>query len=129
MAHKLATAAITLALYSTAGLALDLEREHLLDLYHGIDDGSSQVSSSQEEWVNLSAGIAPNYQEDSAEIEFAPLRGDEAAMKFGVFSDELPEADSGANTSDSDYKFSSPSPTQFGQSEDERYGVYMQKRF
>lgn len=126
MAHKLVTAAITLALYSSAGMALDLEREHLLDLYHGIDDGSSQVSGSQEEWVNLSAGIAPNYQDDSAEIEFAPLRGDEAAMKFGVFSDELPEAET-SDSSESDYKFSSP--TQFGQSEDERYGVYMQKRF
>lgn len=125
MAHKLATAAITLALYSTTGLALDLEREHLLDLYHGVDDGTSQVNSAQEEWVNLSAGIAPNYQDDSAEIQFAPLGDQEPSMKFGVFSDELPESE--IRESDSDYKVSSP--TQFGQSEDERYGVYMQKRF
>ena len=123
MAHKLVTAAIILALYSSAGLALDLEREHLLDLYHGIDDGTSHVSGTQQEWVNLSAGIAPNYQEDSEEIKFAPLGDQEPSMRFGVFSDELPESEA----SDSDYKFSSP--TQFGQSEDERYGVYMQKRF
>ena len=123
MAHKLVTVAIFLALYSSAGLALDLEREHLLDLYHGIDDGTSHVSGTQQEWVNLSAGIAPNYQDDTEEIEFAPLGDQEQTMKFGVFSDELPESEA----SDSDYQFSSP--TQFGQSEDERYGVYMQKRF
>ena len=123
MAYKLATAAIALALYSTAGLALDLEREHLLDLYHGIDDGSSYKDGAQQEWVNLSAGIAPNYRDESIDIEFAPLDNDEPSMKFGVFSDELPEAEAG----NKDYKFSSP--TQFGQSEDERYGVYMQKRF
>ena len=123
MAHKLVTAAIFLALYSSAGLALDLEREHLLDLYHGIDDGTSHVSGTQQEWVNLSAGIAPNYQDDTEEIEFAPLGDQEPTMKFGVFSDELPESEA----DDSDYQFSSP--TQFGQSEDERYGVYMQKRF
>lgn len=124
MVHKLALAAITLVLYSTAGLALDLEREHLLDLYHGIDDGSLNVSDNQEEWVNLSAGIAPSYTDDSADIEFAPLRSDEQAIKFGVFSDELPESE----ISNRDYKFSTPT-TQFGQSEDERYGVYLQKRF
>ena len=123
MAHKLAIAAITLVLYSTSGLALDLEREHLLDLYHGVDDGQSHVANNQEEWVNLSAGIAPSYQDDSSEIEFAPLSKDEPSMKFGVFSDDLPESEVGNR----DYKLSTP--TQFGQSEDERYGVYMQKRF
>ena len=122
MAHKLATAAITLLLYSTTAVALDLERENLLDLYHGINDATSRHDSSQE-WVNLSAGIAPDYRDDSEDITFAPLDNQESTMRFGVFSDELPEAEQ----RDNDYKFSTP--TQFGQSEDERYGIYMQKRF
>ena len=123
MAHRLALAAITLALYSGTGFALDLEREHLLDLYHGIDDGSSHANNMQAEWVNLSAGIAPAYRDDSAEIKFAPLDDDAQTMKFGVFSDALPESE----INGSDYELSTP--IQFGHSEDERYGVYMEKRF
>lgn len=105
---------------STSAFALDLQREHLLNLYHNVE--SDQVTAPTE-WINLSSGIAPSYQsEEHLEIEFAPLT--EAKTEFGVFTSETLEEEI-ANTRD--YEFTTPE--QFGHSEHESYGVYMKKRF
>ena len=118
-------AAIAGLMLSTSGLALDLEREHLLDLYHGVDNGQNHSAQQGQEWVNLTAGIAPSYEEDFEDVEFSPLRDDEPKTQFGVFSGDLEES----NNSDlSGYPLTN-SPTQFGQSEDERYGIFLKKRF
>ena len=106
--------------FSTSAFALDLQREHLLNLYHNIE--SDQVTAPAE-WINLSSGIAPNYQsEELGEIEFAPIP--EAKTKFGVFTSDSLEEDI-ANTRD--YEFTTPE--QFGHPEHESYGVYMKKSF
>lgn len=121
MAQKIMLGIVAL-IYSNAGFALDLEREHLLDLYHDVDNEQSVSTSSTREWVNLSAGIAPSYEDDFSDIEFSPLQ-EEKTTQFGVFSGELEES----NATDSG--FTPSTPTQFGQSEDERYGVFIKQRF
>ena len=121
--HKLIAAAVGLML-TTSGFALDLEREHLLDLYHDVDSGQIDSAHNGQEWVNLTAGIAPRYEEEFEDIEFSPLR-DEPKTQFGVFSGELEEVD---NADVDGYPLTN-SPTQFGQSEDERYGVFLKQRF
>ena len=121
--HNFIAAAVGLML-STSGFALDLEREHLLDLYHGVDSGQTNSAHNEQEWVNLTAGIAPRYEEEFEDIEFSPLR-DEPNTQFGVFSGGLEEP----SNADLDGYPLTNSPTQFGQSEDERYGVFLKKRF
>ncbi|MFK8028425.1 MAG: hypothetical protein AB8C40_10240 [Gammaproteobacteria bacterium] len=107
-------------LFSTSAFALDLQREQLLNLYHGVE--ADQTNPSQE-WVNLSSGIAGDYQgNEQEEIQFAPLP--ERQTKFGVFTNESLHK---ALTENSDYNFNSPA--QLGQTEDESYGVYIQKSF
>lgn len=116
------TAAIIGLMISTSSFALDLEREQLLDLYHGVDSEAANTVQNEKEWINLSAGIAPSYEEEFADIEFSPLH-DEPKTQIGVFSGDFTEPE----ISDNEYKPSSP--TQFGQSEDERYGIFLKKRF
>ena len=107
-------------LASTSAFALDLQREELLNLYHGVESG--QADSSQQ-WVNLSTGIAADYQSDQQEeIKFAPLP--EPKTQFGVFTNESLHD---ALSENSDYEFTTP--TQFGHAENESYGVYMKKKF
>ena len=108
---------------STSGFALDLEREHLLDLYHGVETERTDDSTAQQEWVNLSVGIAPSYEDEFADIEFSPLY-DEPKTQFGVFSGDISEP----TKSDLGYQLNN-TPTQFGHSEDERYGVFLKQRF
>ena len=107
-------------LASTSAFALDLQREELLNLYHGVESGQANPS---QQWVNLSAGIAADYQSnEQEEIKFAPLP--EPNTKFGVFTNEsLHEALS----ENSDYEFTTP--TQFGHAENESYGIYMKTQF
>jgi hypothetical protein len=107
-------------LFSTSAFSLDLQREQLLNLYHGVEEGLTKTS---QEWVNLSSGITAGYQgNEQDEIQFAPLP--ESQTKIGVFtSDSLHKALS----ENSDYEYDHP--TQFGQAEDESYGVYIQKSF
>ena len=121
MRLKLTTAIIGL-MFSTSSFALDLEREQLLDLYHGVDSEAANPAQNEKEWTNLSAGIAPSYEEEFADIEFSPLHT-EPKTQIGVFSGDLTEPE----LSENDYKPSTPA--QFGQSEDERYGIYLKKRF
>tara|TARA_R110002096_G_scaffold229277_1_gene418848 strand:+ start:418 stop:777 length:360 start_codon:yes stop_codon:yes gene_type:complete len=111
----------TTLLISSSAFALDLQREELLNLYHGVDSGQTSIASKA--WVNLSTGIAADYQgNEQDEIKFTPLQ--EAQTKVGVFtSDSLHKA----LTENSDYEYNSPS--QFGQAEDESYGIYIEKSF
>ena len=106
--------------FSGSVLALDLQREELLNLYHGVE---LDQGNSSPEWVNLSTGIAPNYQEvDQEEIKFSPLP--EPKTQFGVFtSDSLHEEIS------ENREFEFTTPTQFGHNEKESYGVYIKKQF
>ena len=107
-------------LFSTSAFALDLQREELLNLYHGVQ---AEDASSSQQWVNMSAGIAPRYQgNEQEEIKFSPLP--EPNTKFGVFTNESLHK---ALTENSDYEIDSPS--QYGQSEVESYGVYIKKSF
>ncbi len=110
----------TSLLFSTSAFALDLQREELLNLYHGVEAGQTNTS---QKWVNLSSGIAVYYQgNEQEEIKFAPLP--EAETKIGVFTnDSLHKALS------ENYDYESRSPNQLGQVEDESYGVYIQKSF
>ena len=107
-------------LFSTSAFALNLQREQLLNLYHGVESGQANTSQN---WVNLSSGITEDYQgNEQEEIKFAPLP--EPQTKFGVFtSDTLHKA----LTKNRDYGFEYPA--QFGQTDDESYGVYIQKSF
>ena len=108
-------------LFSTTASALDLQREQLLNLYHDVD---SEQETSAKDWVNLSSGIAGNYQEyEQEEIKFSPLP--EPTTKFGVFTHETLEEE----ISESRHHYEYTTPTQFGHSEHEAYGVYMKKRF
>ncbi|MFK7794985.1 MAG: hypothetical protein AB8B89_06545 [Gammaproteobacteria bacterium] len=109
----------TSLLFSTSAFALDLQREELLNLYHGIE--TNQVNSSQQ-WVNLSSGIAADYQgNEQEEIKFAPLP--EAQTKIGVFTNDSLHK---ALSENSDYE---NRPRKLGQVEDESYGVYIKKSF
>ena len=120
MKHKIILLGVALV-FSSSASALDLQREHLLNLYHGVE--SNEVAPPSE-WVNLSTGIAPNYQSDEQDdVQFAPLP-EEPKTEFGVFTHESLEEDI-ANSRD--YEFTTP--TQFGHTENESYGVYMKKRF
>jgi hypothetical protein len=107
-------------LFSTSAFALDIQREQLLNLYHGVQAGQTNAS---QEWVNLSSGIAADYQgNEQEEIKFSPLP--EPQTKIGVFtSDSLHQALS----ENRGYEYESP--TQFGHAEDESYGVYIKKSF
>ena len=111
-------------LFSASAFALDLQREELLNLYHGVEDENTQQA---QEWVNLSTGIAAQYQQgnEHSEIEFAPItEAQETQTEIGVFtSDSLNESLSKGR----DYEFRSP--TQFGHNETESYGVYIKKSF
>jgi len=109
-------------LCSSTAFALDLEREELLNLYHGVEGGHQHIS---QEWVNLSTGIAAQYQGNEQEqIKFAPIP--EVQTKIGVFtSDSLNEPL--LKNSNSEYKFERP--TQFGQNDNESYGVYIKQTF
>ncbi len=108
-------------LFSSSAFALDLQREQLLNLYHDVE--SEQVNPSRE-WVNLSTGIAPNYQTtEQEEIKFSPLP--EQKTEFGVFTNETLEEEISATR----HQYQFTTPTQFGHSENESYGVYMKKRF
>jgi len=107
-------------LVSSSAFALDLQREQLLSLYHGVEAGQAQ---SSQQWANLSSSIGGDYQANEHEqIKFAPLP--ESQTKIGVFtSDSLHKALS----DNSDYEYDHA--IQFGQADDESYGVYIQKSF
>ena len=110
----------TSLLLSTSAFALDLQREELLNLYHGVESGST---NSSQQWANLSSGLTVHYQgNEHEEIKFSPLP--EPKTEIGVFTNESLHQ---ALSENSDYEFNSP--TQFGQAEDESYGVYIKKRF
>ena len=107
-------------LLSSSAFALDLQREELLNLYHGVENDQQQ---SSQEWVNLSTGIAAKFQgNEQEEIKFAPLP--KTQTKIGVFtSDSLNESLS------KDPHFEFDKPTQFGHNDSESYGVYIKKSF
>ena len=110
-----------LLVFSSSSFALDLQREELLNLYHGVESEQTHPSNN---WVSLSSGIAANYQQGNEhdEIQFAPL--EEPQTKIGVFtSDSLHEELSIRR----EYEFKSP--TQFGHNETESYGVYIKQSF
>ena len=108
-------------LFSSTASALDLQREQLLNLYHDVE---SEQAAPVKDWVNLSSGIAPSYQTiEQEEIKFAPLP--EPDTKFGVFTHETLEEE----ISESWHHYEYTTPTQFGHSEQESYGIYMKKRF
>lgn len=124
MVHKAVIIGV-LTLFSSSAFSLDLQREELLNLYHGIESG--QVASVAKEWVNLSTGIAANYQQGNEyeEIQFAPLPADkENNTEIGVFSNE---SLNDSLTNGRAYEFESP--TRFGHNESESYGVYIRKSF
>lgn len=107
-------------LFSTSVFALDLQREQLLNLYYGVEAGQTNAS---QEWVNLSSGIAGKYQgNEQEEIKFAPLP--ESQTKIGVFTNDSMHK---ALSENSDYELNHPN--QFGQADDESYGVYIKKSF
>jgi len=110
----------TSLLFSTSAFALDLQREQLLNLYHGVESGQT---NSSPQWVNMSSGLTADYQgNEQEEIKFAPLP--EPQTKIGLFtSDSLYKTSSNIP----DYEFDSP--TLLGQADDESYGVYLEKSF
>ncbi len=119
MLRKIIIVGISL-LFSTSAFALDLQREELLNLYHGVD--TSEANPSQR-WINMSSAIAPSYQgNEQEEIKFSPLP--EPNTKIGVFTNESLHK---ALSENSDYELDSPS--QYGQTEVESYGVYIKKSF
>ena len=122
MAQKLLIIGIIALVYSSVGQALDLERELLLDLYHGIESDQSDRDQTDRGWINLSSGIAPSYEDDFTDIEFSPLQ-EKQKTQFGVFSGDLVDPETIAP------EYKPATPTQFGQSEDERYGVFLKRRF
>jgi hypothetical protein len=105
---------------STTAFALDLQREQLLNLYHGVK--TNQTNTAQK-WMHLSSSIAADYQgNEQEEITFEPLS--ESQTKIGVFiSDSLHKT----LTDNNDYELSHPA--KFGQADDESYGLYIQKSF
>ncbi len=107
-------------LISSSTFALDLQREELLNLYHGIE--SDQVHSASE-WVNMSNGIVANQQgNEHDEIQFAPL--DEPQTTIGVFTSDSLHEDLSSRR---EYEFKTP--TQFGHNESESVGVYIKQSF
>ncbi len=108
-------------LFGSSAHALDLQREELLNLYHGVE---SEQAHPAQEWVNLSTGIASNYQGNEQDhIKFAPLP--ESKTEIGVFtSDSLTE-----DLSSNEYGYEFESPAQFGHNESESYGVYIKQSF
>jgi len=110
-------------LYCSSSYALDLQREELLNLYHGVESSNTFSSSAL---TGLSNGLVPNLQQGNEhdEIEFAPLPLEEPQTTFGVFtSDSLNEDIS--NRREFEYK----TPKQFGHNESESVGVYIKKSF
>lgn len=107
-------------LYCSSSFALDLQREELLNLYHGVESENAYSSGA------LSNSFVPNYQQGNEydEIEFAPLPLDEPQTKFGVFtSDSLHEELSSRR------EFEFKTPEQFGHNDPESVGVYIKKTF
>jgi len=87
----------------SSSYALDLQREELLNLYHGVD--SEQISSSSA-LADLSNGLAAHYQQGNErdEIQFAPLSEPKREYEFKT-------------------------PTQFGHNETESVGVFIKQSF
>lgn len=107
-------------LFCSSAFALDLQREELLNLYHGVE---SEQAYPAQEWVNLSTGIAANYQGNEQDhIKFAPLP--ESKTEIGVFTSE-----SLTEELSNDYGYEFESPAQFGHNESESYGVYIKQSF
>lgn len=116
MFGKISIIGVTL-LFSSSVFALDLQREELLNLYHGVDDGQT-LSSSQ-----MTNGIMANQQaNEHAEIKFAPL--EEASTTIGVFTTKSLHEDLSSRR---EYEFKSP--TQFGHNESESVGLFIKQTF
>lgn len=120
MLGKIATIGAVL-LCCSSSYALDLQREELLNLYHGVDN--EQISSSST-LANLSNGLAAHYQQGNErdEIQFAPLS--EPKTTIGVFTSDSLHDDLSSRR---EYEFKTP--TQFGHNETESVGVFIKQSF
>mgnify|MGYP001555695518 FL=1 len=122
------TIIVVFFLLSSSAFALDLEREHLINIYHGVEtDQSDQVNPAQS-WVNISNGIKQNSLSDNGTtIKFSSLLEDEREpqTEVGFFSskslaEEVKKQDRYGLAADSEFK----NPTT-----DDGYGVYIKQRF
>ena len=122
------TIIVVFFLLSSSAFALDLEREHLINIYHGVEtDQSDQVNPAQS-WVNISNGIKQNSLSDNATtIKFSSLLEDEREpqTEVGFFSskslaEEVKKQDRYGLAADSEFK---------NHTTDDGYGVYIKQRF
>lgn len=113
-------------LLSGSAYALDLEREHLLNIYHDVEtDQPAEVNPAQS-WVNISNGIKQNSLSDNTTtIKFSSLVEDkEPQTEVGFFSskslaEEVKKQDRYGLATDTEFE----NPTSDG------YGVYIKQRF
>lgn len=120
MSNKLMLIGASLMISSTS-FALDLQREELLNLYHGVEN---QQADASYDLSSISSGFVSNYQQGNEhdEIQFVPLT--EPKTTIGVFtSDSLHEELSKRR----EYEFKTPK--QFGHNEVESVGLYIKKSF
>ena len=116
-------------LISSSAYSLDLEREHLLHIYHGVE--SEQASQDKnvnpaQSWTNISNGIQQNSQSDNqSEIKFSSLvERKEPQTEVGFFSNK-----SLAEEAKKQDRYGMASDTELEVPVNEGYGVYIKQRF
>lgn len=117
---------VVLFLISSSAYALDLEREHLLNMYHGVESDQAEQVNPAQSWVSISNGIKQNSLSDNeSTIKFSSLTDDEEPQtEVGFFSsktlaEEVKKQDRYGSAADTDFE----NPTNDG------YGVYIKQRF
>ena len=113
-------------LISSSAYSLDLEREHLLNMYHGVESDQTEKVNPSQSWVNISNGIQQNSQSDNqSAIKFSSIaEKKEAQTEVGFFSnkaiaEEVKKQDRYGLVSDTDLEVP----------ESDGYGVYIKQRF
>jgi hypothetical protein len=113
-------------LISSSAYALDLEREHLLNMYHGVESDKVEQVNPAQSWVSISNGIKQNSLSDNeSTIKFSSLTDNkEPQTEVGFFSsktlaEEVKKQDRYGSATVSEFE----SPTNDG------YGVYIKQRF
>ena len=117
---------IIFILLSSSAYALDLEREHLLNIYHDVElDQQNQVNPAQS-WTNISNGIKQNSLSDNdAAIKFSSLLDDtEPQTEVGFFSNKAL-----AEEVQKQDRYGLAKDSEFVNPNNDGYGVYIKQRF
>lgn len=116
-----------LLLTSASAYALDLEREYLLNVYHGVESEQPNKVNPAQSWTNISNGIKQDSQSDNqSAIKFSSLADkEEAQTEVGFFSGR--SIDEEEVKKQERYGYSSGSNIETP--EDDSYGVYFKQRF